>query len=328
MKHGKTITTILAFGALMSLASCGGNGAKEISIVQLGTHLSLNEINDAIVATLKEKGFASGNYKIGQYNAEFDATVASQIISTIKDKTSIVIPIATPVAQAAYNGLKTTTPIVFAAVSDPVGAELMKDPAKPDANITGTSDAIQVSSILDKALVIDPELDELGFIYNAAEANSVTNLEKVRAYCQAKNINLKTRIISAAGEMREIAGSLIDQVDAIFVSDDNTVASAMTALSSACRNAKKPCYVGADSMVKDGGLLCLGCNYTDLGKQTAEMAIQILNGTSVNQVPVKTFSENLSLYLNVDYIQETGIELPSSITGDPNLVEYHDEVQK
>ncbi len=328
MKRLNLLAAVLASGAL--LASCGGNSSttKDIAIVQLGTHTSLNEINDAIVERLAEKGFDKGDYKITQHNAEFDLSVASQIIATIKDKASIVIPIATPVAQAAYNGLKETTPIVFAAVSDPVGAELLKDADHPDSNITGTSDAIQVSSILDKARTIDPELDELGFIYNASEANSVTNFEKVKAYCTENSITLKTRNISASGEMKEIAGTLIGQVDAIFVSDDNTVAAGMTALADACRDAKKPCYTGADSMVKDGGMLCLGCNYTDLGHETAEMAMKVLNGTSIADIPVKTFKDNLSLYLNVDYIRETGITLPDSVLKDPNLVEYHDAVSE
>ncbi len=316
----KKANLILLSAAMMLAAGCSNSSAKTVAIIQLGTHTSLNEIHDAIVAELEKEGIKSPSYKIVDRNAEFSLDVASQIMTSIRDSVDLAIAIATPIAQAAYNGLKESTPIVFAAVSDPVGAGLVVDASAPEGNITGTSDEIQVSSILDKAVLIDPELDELGFIYNPGEANSVTNLRKVDEYCKANDITLRSVTITSAGEMSEIATSLISRVDAIFVSDDNTVASAMTALSGACRDAGKPCYVGADSMVKDGGMLCLGINYTTLGTETAKMAGKVLSGTPIKDIPIKVFNDELSLYLNMTYLEETGIEVPSSILNDPNLV--------
>ena len=305
------------FFASLALAGCNARNAQRIAVIQLGTHTSLNEINDAVQAKLK----ASGNYEIVYKNAEFSLDVAAQIVSSLKGQVDLAIPIATPIAQACYNGFDEKTPIVFAAVSDPVEAGLLKNLDAPEGNVTGTSDAIQVASILDKALLIDPELDELGFIYNPAEANSVSNKAKTEAYCEEKGIALRSVSISSAGEMKEIAASLISRVDAIFVTDDNTVASAMTVLGETCREAGKPCYVGADSMVKDGGMFSIGINYTTLGTQTASMALDILGGKKVSEVPVKVFNDNLNLYLNVDYAEEAGITIPDSILNDPMLKE-------
>ena len=308
------LSTLLSF----SLASCNSSNAnKKVAIIQLGTHTSLNEINDAIQKRLKDSG---QNIDIVYRNAEFSLDQAAQIVSSLKDSVDLAITIATPIAQACYNGFNEKTPIVFAAVSDPVGAGLIKNLDAPESNITGTSDAIQVASILDKALLFDPELDELGFIYNPAEANSVSNAAKVKQYCEEHEITLATSLISNVGEMSEIASSLISRVDAIFVSDDNTVASGMSVLASICRDAKKPCYVGVDSMVRDGGLMSIGINYENLGKKTAEMALDILGGKKVSEVPVKVFNDNLNLYLNFSYLEETSIEAPQSILSDPNLV--------
>ena len=120
--------------------------------------------------------------------------------------------------------------------------------------------------------------------------------------------------------MSEIASSLVERVDAIFVSDDNTVAAGMNALGSICRNAHKPCYVGADSMVKDGGMMCIGINYTVLGNETGKMALDILGGKKVSEVPVKVFDDDLNLYLNLTYLEEAGITLPEEIMNDPLLV--------
>lgn len=305
----------------LSLAACQSSNSKKIAIIQLGTHTSLDEINAAIQKKIKD---ANKGYQIVYRNAEFSLDQASQIVSSLKDNVDLAIAIATPIAQACYNGFSEKTPIVFAAVSDPIGAGLIKNLEAPESNITGTSDAIQVASILDKARLVDPDLDQLGFIYNPAEANSVSNKAKVEEYCTNYGIQLNAVTISAVGEMSEIASSLINRVDAVFVSDDNTVASAMSVLGSICREAGKPCYVGADSMVKDGGMMCIGINYTILGEKTGEMALDILGGRKVSEVPVKIFNDNLNLYLNKTYVQEANIEIPAEILNDPMLVEIEE----
>ena len=99
----------------------------------------------------------------------------------------------------------------------------------------------------------------------------------------------------------------------------------MSVLGSICRDAGKPCYVGADSMVKDGGMMCIGINYTILGEKTGEMALDILGGKKVSEVPVKIFNDNLNLYLNKTYVEEADIEIPAEILNDPMLVEIEEE---
>ncbi len=311
---------LLSAFAIASLASCGNN-QKTIAIVQLLTHTSLNEINEAVVATLNGSDvYKNSGYRIVQENPEGDMSLLSQTMAKLSETADIVVAIATPVAQAAYNKLPSDKSIVFAACSDPIGSGLVSNLEKPGENITGTSDAIQVESILDKAMLIDPDLDTLGFIYNPVEANSVANKTKIEYYCKANNIELISSTISSAGEMSEVANVLASKVDAIFVTDDNTVASAMTPLSNATKKAGIPCYTGVESMVRDGGMYCLGINYSELGKKTGEMVLDVLSGTKAGDIPVKIFDDNLNSYLNMDYISEAGIEIPSLIMEDPMLI--------
>ena len=167
-------------------------------------------------------------------------------------------------------------------------------------------------------------MSKLGFIYNPSEDNSVSNKAKIEAYCKEKNIEVVSSTIQNAGEMSEVASVLVNKVEAMFVTDDNTVASAMSVLSSICREKKIPCYTGADSEVKDGGMLCVGINYKLLGETTADMVISILEGVKIKDIPVKVFKDNLKTYLNTSYIEETNISIPSSILNDPNLVKITD----
>lgn len=305
------------------LVGCGGKSTeiKKVAVIQLVEHTSLNTIKSAFDERMKELGYEEGkNVEYIFKNAQGDTNTAASIIQEFKgEDPDVVMAIATPVAQSAAT-MANDTPVVFAAVSDPIGAKLTTSLEKPDKNMTGTSDEIQVELILDRALEVNPNLKTLGVIYNKGEANSVTNIAKAKAYCQAKGIALEEATVTGVNEIQSAVDVLSAKCDAIFAPNDNTVASAMNVVSLACLKAKVPLYVGADSMVQDGGFLSVGINYENLGKETADMVDKILKGNDVSQIPVKVFKEDLNVYVNEKVLKDLGIKLPDSIANDKSLV--------
>ena len=295
---------------------------KKIGVIQLVEHKSLDIIYNSFKDELKNLGYVDGeNVKITFQNAQGDMSNITSIVQGFEgDKQDVVVGIATPVAQGAMS-LTKTTPVVFSAVTDPIGAGILTDMNAPDKGMTGTSDAVQIDKIMDLALQITPDVKKVGFIYNPGEDNSVTNLGLLENYVKEKNLELETVSISTSADLQTAAASLFEKVDVIFVSNDNTVAEAMPILTSEAIKAKKPIYVGADSMVMDGGLATVGIDYTDLGKETAKMVDEILKGKSVNEIPVKVFKDDLFIYVNTDTAAALGIEIPESIKTDKKFVE-------
>ena len=295
---------------------------KKIGVIQLVEHKSLDIIYNSFKDELKNLGYVDGeNVKITFQNAQGDMSNITSIVQGFEgDKQDVVVGIATPVAQGAMS-LTKTTPVVFSAVTDPIGAGILTDMNAPDKGMTGTSDAVQIDKIMDLALQITPDVKKVGFIYNPGEDNSVTNLGLLENYVKEKNLELETVSISTSADLQTAATSLFEKVDMIFVSNDNTVAEAMPILTSEAIKAKKPIYVGADSMVMDGGLATVGIDYTDLGKETAKMVDEILKGKSVNEIPVKVFKDDLFIYVNTDTAAALGIEIPESIKTDKKFVE-------
>jgi len=296
------------------------NEMKKVAIVQYVEHTSLNTIKDAFDEQMEALGYKDGeNVEYIFKNAQGDNNTAASITQAFQaEDPDVVMAIATPVAQSVAS-LAKDTPVVFAAVSDPIGAKLTTTLEKPDKNITGTSDEIQVELILQRALEVNPNLKELGVIYNKGEANSVTNINKAKAFAKEKGITITEATITSVNEVQSAIDVLTSQCDAIFAPNDNMVASAMNVVGSACVKAKIPLYVGADSMVQDGGFLSCGINYEELGKETANMVDQILKGEKVENIPVKVFKDNLSIYVNENVLNQLGIDLPSSIADDPAL---------
>lgn len=291
------LSLVLVLVLSICLFGCKKDDKVQIAIVQYVSHASLDTIRDATVEALKAEGFEDGkNCKIIYENGNGQAATISSIMSSLKAKNvDIIIAIATPTAAEAIK-YSEDIPVIFAAVSDPT------DILKAGKQVTGTSDAIQVELILDyiQKMMRDNtrDLNKLGFIYNPAEANSVTNLAKIQAYLNNTSIELVAKTISASSELELTSKALASQVDAIFITDDNTVASAMSVLANVGIENNIPVFCGVDSEVNDGGLATIGINYYNLGIETGKMAARVLNGEKAEEIPYKVFDSGLKLFVN------------------------------
>lgn len=282
------LTVTLAASMLLGLAACDGgtkpsNGDTKtytVAIVKQMDHASLDEIANAIESQLDAIA-AEKNVKIEYktYSGQGDQSTLKQIgDQAVADKVDAVIPIATlaaTVSTACTEG--TNIPVVFAAISDPAAAELTGI-----ANVTGTSDALNTEFIMDMMLKQNPNVSKVGLLYSLSEANSATPIAEAKAYLDAKNIAYVEMTGNTNDEVIAAAGALVsEKVDAVFTPTDNTVMTAELAIAPTFADAKIPHYTGADSFVRAGAFCTCGVNYTDLGKQTADLAYKaITEGTS------------------------------------------------
>lgn len=306
----KFITTIMALSFVIAFTACGGSSSVaptssasantssapettklKIGLVQMMEHPSLDEIRESILTQLKEEGFDDSKVEIDYQNGQGDMGTLNTIAQKfVGDNVDLIIAIATPAAQAAA-AATSDIPIIFSAVTDPVSADLVSDINQPDRNCTGTSDAIPTSQIFALADELTPGIKTYGFLYNQGESNSVSVINDAKAALDAKGVKYVETCVVTSGEVTSAAQSLVDKVDAIFCPIDNTVAYAMPNLSQIAIEANLPVYVAADSMVNDGGLATVGVNYTQLGVQTAQMAVEVLSGKAVSDVPVQVLSQ-------------------------------------
>ncbi|MGN0623701.1 MAG: ABC transporter substrate-binding protein [Oscillospiraceae bacterium] len=323
--------------SVMAFASCGvkeddskadnGSGASgdktyKIGIVQIMEHTSLNTIRDAVVDRLAELGYKDGeNCEIDLQQANGESATVTQILDQFKaNGDDIIIAITTPCAQLAAP-YSEEIPVVFSAVTDPVGAGIVDSLESTGANITGTSDALAIDKILDFALTLTPDIKTLGYLYNTGEDNSVSCLKEVKAYCEAKGITVVEGAATNTSEVQEAAQTLASKCDAVFSPNDNTIAGAMGTVAQVMNEAKIPMYVGADSMVQDGGFATVGIEYSDLGKETADMAAAILSGEKKAQdIPVKVFNEDLSNYINKSTAEAIGVTIPDDVANNEKTV--------
>ena len=288
--------------------SASSKETLKIGLVQMMEHPSLDEIREAFLAELKAQGYDDSKVVIDYQNGQGDMGTLNTIAQKfVGDGVDMIVAIATPAAQAAAAATD-STPIIFSAVTDPVDAGLVSDLEAPDRNLTGTSDAIPVDRIFALADELTPGIKTYGLLYNNGESNSVSVIRDVKDALSAAGIAFEEATVINSSEVTTAAQSLVGKVDAIFSPIDNTVAYAMPNLAQIAIEAKLPVYVAADSMVNDGGLATVGVNYTQLGKQTAQMAAEVLSGKPVSEVPVQVLSEYATV-VNPDTAAAIGVEV-------------------
>lgn len=324
MKKSLVVLVSLSILLLLSVSGCASNQNQKstkagdsqklkIGIVQIVDHPSLNTIRESCVAQLAKNGFKDGeNVSIDYQNAQNDQTNLKTICQKFaNNKYDLIIAIATPSAQAALGETK-EIPIVFSACTDPLGSGLVSSMEKPGQNITGTSDAVSAEKIMQLALRITPDIKTIGALYTSSETNSIAVINNLKEYAKKNGMTVVEATVTNSSEVQQATSALAGKADAIFSPIDNTVASAMPIVAQVANKAKIPVYVGADSMVKDGGLATYGINYEVLGQETANMAAEILKGKKPGDIPVKSMSD-MNIYLNKDTANAIGVKIPDDV---------------
>lgn len=317
----KIVGGALAVTALMGLAACGskteGDKAEgktyKVGIVQFVDDASLNQIEAAIEAELDAKAKELGvTFDYTLYNGQGDATTLNQIGAELVGKgVDLIVPIATPAVKIVQSATEDTEiPIVFSAVSDPVGSGIVDALDAPGSRITGTSDALNTKGLLDLMLAQNPDTKTVGLLYSKSEDSSKQPIEDAKAYLESKGIRCVEKTGTTTDEITSAVDALIaEKVDAVFTPTDNTVMTAELAIYEKFLNAKIPQYCGADSFALNGAFVGYGVDYTALGKMTADMVVQVLvDGKSPATLPVATFDNGIAM-INTDSCTALGYDL-------------------
>lgn len=313
----------LLLALLLALTACGGGSKEEkkgsesakgekksVVIVLPMDHLALNEVEKGIKEVLTAK--YGDNITIDVKNANGDSSLLNSILQDAVSKNpDMILPIATGPAQVAATTTK-EIPVVFSAVTDPVAAGLCKSWTEAGANVTGVSDMTDVNKILDFMMQLYPNAKTIGLVYSSSETNSVVQIEEAKKALEARGLKWKEGTITNTSELQQVVENLLPQVDAFYTPTDNNVASAMPTFRQVADKEKKPIFPGATTMVESGGTATCGLNYLDLGKQTGEMAIRILDGQTVAENPPEKV-EKVVYVVNEDQMKNLGFKIPDSI---------------
>ncbi|HFI0424760.1 TPA: ABC transporter substrate-binding protein [Streptococcus suis] len=309
----KLATVSLASISALTLAACSSSSDQastetvKVGVLQYMEHESLTAAREGFVAELEASGYKEGEKLVLDYqNAQGDQANLQTISEQLIGENDIVLAIATPSAQSLAT-VSTETPIVFTAVTDPLSADLVESIEKPGGLLTGTSDQAPIDKQVELLGQAVPDAKTVGILYTTSERNSEVQVEQAKELLEKAGYKVVVKGITSTNEVQDATTSLMKDVDALFIPTDNTVASTMTMIGELSVEHKVPVIGGSTDMVDEGGLLTYGTNYEALGRQTAKMAIKIIEGADVSEIAVE-YPETVSLHVNEEMAQKLGID--------------------
>ncbi|WP_375540691.1 ABC transporter substrate-binding protein [Virgibacillus saliphilus] len=300
---------------LIVVAGCSEEDYS-IAIAQYVEHPSLDATREGMLAALEDAGFKEGSNLTVEYNnAQADSTNNLSIAQDIATKDyELVLPIATPAAQAVIEQVE-NVPVLFSAVTNPLDAQLVDDLEQPGGNVTGGADTNPeaITMLMDFIAEHFPDVDSVGVVINEGEPNAAVMAEQAEEALAEHEIELIRASVPTTSEVQQAAESLVGRADAIYITLDNMVVSAVDSIIDVAEENDIPFFSSDRDTVEAGSFATVGFDYYDHGYQVGQMAEDILkNGTDPGEMPV-TFPDQLDYILNLEAAEAQGIEVTDAM---------------
>jgi putative ABC transport system substrate-binding protein len=310
-----TLGLVALMASLSTGTSNGQTPVQKVYISQTTRHPALDLTTQGILEGLKQEGFEAGkNLETQTECTQGNSALASQIATMFASKApDITVAVGTLSAQSlAPYGNQGKLKLIFSSVTDPLGARLVKSLETPGGNITGVSNFIPLEPQLQLFKKLVPGLKRLGVLYNPGEPNSVSIVEKLEALCPQYDLVLVKQTLTKTSEAASSATQLASQVEALFISNDNTALSSINSILKATQSLKIPLFVSDTDAVAQGALAAIGPNQYDIGMQTGRMIARALRGEKLASMPVELPSQT-ELFLNQEAADQLGLTLPAAL---------------
>ncbi|MDV7103987.1 ABC transporter substrate-binding protein [Vibrio sp. TH_r3] len=313
MKAGKIIATaVMAGAALLSSTGVIAKTAK-VAVSQIVEHPALDATRQGLLDGLKAQGYEEGknlefDFKTAQGNPAIAVQIARQYVG---ERPDVLVGIATPTAQALVAATR-DLPIVFTAVTDPVGAKLVSNAEKPGKNVTGLSDLSPIAQHVELIKELLPDAKTVGVVYNPGESNSVSLMKLLKESLAANGLELVEATALKSADVQSATQAISAKSDVIYAMIDNTVASAIEGMTIAANQASTPVFAATTTYIEAGAIAALGFDYYQIGVQTADYVVAILEGQNPGDIPVRV-AKGSDLIVNKTVADKLGIAIPQSV---------------
>ncbi|MEJ7669581.1 MAG: ABC transporter substrate-binding protein [Casimicrobiaceae bacterium] len=314
----------IAAGALLLTALPAGLAQSpdkkvHIGILVMGSLAQRGHLEQELLRGLREQGYIEGKNLVlerryangrGDRVPEFARELAAMNLEAM-------VTTCTPSTRAAMQATR-TTPIVMAAVADPVGQHLIASLAKPGANLTGLSS--QAEDIMPKMMELFASvLPRPSTIAVLTEARSDVHPRMWQALGPAaQSLKLKLIRIDVASPMdvnlpAAFETALREKAGAIFVLPDEPVFLTRRAqIVELAAKHRLPAFYGAREFVDDGGFMSYGENLRTAYHNAASYIAKVAQGAKPGDIPVQQPTK-FELVVNMKTAKALGITIPQSV---------------
>ena len=307
-----------ALVAPLARAQPSAEKPKRIGLLVQGSYASRGHLDRALVEALREQGYVEGRNLVieRRYADGGDRSRLRDFALELEGlKLDAVVTTCTPSTQSMKEQTS-STPIVMAVVTDPVGQRLIASFAKPGSNVTGTSSQVEdilpkmleyfaavlprsaaVAVLADSRNPVHPRLWELTLKYGAAAGLGVTRYE--------------------IGRSNEIEGAIDAAARAgargLFVLPDHPLfIDRRSEIVAALGRHRLPGFYWAREFVEAGGLMSYGENIAGGWRRATTYVARIMRGANPADLPVEQ-PTRFELVINMKTARALGLTIPQSV---------------
>jgi putative tryptophan/tyrosine transport system substrate-binding protein len=292
----------------------GGNGGFKIGLVYFAPEEGADNCMKGLFDGLKEQGIERGrNLEVMSAHANGEiANIPLLIQNYDSQRLDAIVTLTTPCLTAACNTAK-KTPIVFTYVYDPIAAGAGKSFTDHLPNVTGVGSFPPVEDTVDVIQKLVPGIKAVGTVYNSSEANSVKVISVARGIFQQKGIKLEEVTATGTSEVYQAAQVVCYRnVQALWVTGDNTALQGFDGIVKASRDAKLPLIINDPEFTARGAVVSVGLGWYEAGHAGGVLAARVLHGESPRNLPFEEVAVK-KIVLNQDAAKRLGLVIPPEI---------------
>jgi len=313
------LTATLALVLAASLAACGGTPSGpsmqyKIGLVYFAPEEGADSCMKGLFDGLKEQGIEEKvNLEVRRSHAQAEiATIPLLIQNYDSSDVDVIVAMTTPVLTAAAT-MARSKPVVFTYVYDPIAAGAGKSRTDHLPRVTGVGSFPPVQDTVDTIKRLVPGVRSVGTLYNTSEANSVKVMSVARPIFQQRGIQLQEIAITGTSEIFQAAQVLTHRdVQALWVTGDNTALQGFDAIAKAARDAKLPLVINDPEFVQKGALAAVGIGWYETGKAASKVLARVLRGEQPRNIPFEDVAVK-KLVLNQKVATALGITFPADM---------------
>lgn len=324
MPSSKGAAALIISATMLTVGACSSTGADHISgsadgpysgkTVCIDQYTSAGLIDDMIKGV--NQGLADavhGGLSIDVQNPQGDAgteqTIAQQFVS---DNCTVIAAVGTSGAQAHMN-TGSNIPLVFMASSTPQQSGLVETLDKPGGRATGTSDVFDIQRDIDGMRLIKPDITTVGLVWKLGDPAGDPLAEQATRYLNQLGINAIPATITTGADITQAGESLANRVDAVMIPGDTTTIGAASGLVQIMAESSIPVFGGSSGVVEEGGIISVGYDYESVGKDSAAIILDLLNGADPATTPV-AIPEFAGYDVNRTHAGTLGLSIPADLT--------------
>ena len=277
-----------------------------------------------------EKGFREGltsngwkehtDYNIKVFNAQCDIATVVSISETIKSTGyDLIVSNVAPAAQTLAQQIH-TIPQIFTIVADPVGSGLGKSYTDHLPYVTGIDGLSDIDGNLDLIQKCIPGVKAIGTLVYSGDTGPLKNFERMKKSCDKRGLRLETITVSSQSEVADAINALCQKkIDVVLQIPDNVTISAFSSIKKSTLKNHIPLFCFITNQIKTGAIAGVTGDYIQQGRDAADIAIQIFDGTDPATIPFQGL-EKTQLVINKKHAAEYHITIPDEVLNSADII--------